>query len=428
LSTRGKRALLGAAVIAAALVVVFGLLHSAPPERMGEYASPDEQYLTAQIVASALSMVDMSHQYSTAHPLPGYPPGAGKNPGPAPYRRDVHSKTHGCLKATFTVLDGIDPRLRFGLFANPGQYESWIRFSSGKEYPQADSVPDARGMAIKVMGVPGRKLLEDDGLPPAGTQDFALMNSTRFFIRNINEYAEFTSSLGSGLGARAEYGYFFGGFTPDFTKWHLREMMLAKATLKPAPDSLLNTQFYSVSAYRLGPRENVKYNARPCSPAAAADVDRSDPNFLRQEMVKRLEKGSACFDFRVQPQVPGKFMPVEDTTVEWKEKDSPFLPVARLEIPAQNFEANNTVCEGLAFNPWHSLPDHRPIGVMNRIRKAVYLEVSRYRRQSNRVALCEPKDWNSADPGSCEKASPTPSPAAASATTAPQGEANRSAP
>jgi catalase len=404
------------------VVLAFTLTRGGPPELMGEHTSPDEQVLTAQIVASALTMVNMSQKYSTAHPLPGYPPKAaastasGAKPGqstptpPAgqPYRRDVHSKTHGCLKATFTVLDGLDAKLRFGLFANPGSYESWIRFSSGKEYPQPDSEHDARGMAIKVMGVPGKKLLEDDGLPPAGTQDFPLMNATQFFIRNIAEYAEFTQYLGSGLGARANYGYFLGGFTPDFRKWHLREMMLAKKTLKPAPDSLLNTQFYSVSAFKLGPQENVKYSARPCKESDAADVDRSDPNFLRKEMVKRLANGAACFDFLVQLQVPGKDMPVEDTTVEWSEDDSPFLPVARLEIPSQQFEANNNLCEGLAFNPWHALPDHRPIGVMNRIRKAVYLEVSRYRRQTNGVPLCEPKNWDSVDTASCEAAPTTP--------------------
>jgi catalase len=406
LSTRGKRAVLGLAVIVVIVALGFYLFRGGPPERMGEYTSPDEQYLTSQIVASALTMVNMSQQYSTAHPLPGYPPkiAASKSGREAPYRRDVHSKTHGCLKATFTVLDNLDSRLRFGLFANPGHYESWIRFSSGKEYPQADSVNDARGMAIKVMGVPGKKLLQDDGLPPAGTQDFALMNATQFFIRNITEYAEFTKYLGSGLGARANYGYFLGGFTPDVRKWHLREMMLAKETLKPAPDSLLNTQFYSVSAFKLGPQENVKYSARPCKESPAADVNRSNPNFLRQEMVKRLSAGSACFDFMVQLQVPGKDMPVEDTTVEWSEEDSPFIPVARLDILSQQFETNNDLCEGLAFNPWHSLPEHRPIGVMNRIRKAVYLEVSRYRRQTNGVPLCEPKDWGSVDPASCESA------------------------
>jgi catalase len=406
LSTRGKRAALGLAVIAVIVALAFYLFRSGPPERMGEYTSPDEQYLTAQIVSSALTMVNMSQKYSTTHPLPGYPPKveASKRDSEAPYRRDVHSKTHGCVKATFTVLDNLDPRLGFGLFANPGHYESWIRFSSGKAYPQADSVPDARGMAIKVMGVPGRKLLQDDGLPPAGTQDFALMNATQFFIRNITEYAEFTNYLGSGLGMRANYGYFLGGFTPDVRKWHLREMMLAKATLKAAPDSLLNTQFYSVSAYKLGPQQNVKYSARPCKEVPAAGVDRSSPNFLRQEMMKRLTAGSACFDFLVQLQVPEKNMPVEDTTVEWSEKDSPFLPVARLDISSQQFEVNNDLCEGLAFNPWHALPEHTPIGVMNRIRKGVYLEVSRYRRQTNAVALCEPKDWTSVDAASCESA------------------------
>ncbi len=420
MSTRAKRAMVGLIVI---MALAYFLFRSSPPGPMGENISADEEYLTSQIVASALSMVNMSQKYTTAHPLPGYPPkvAAANNPGgttgvpPAgntlnsqPYRRDVHSKTHGCLEATFTVLDNLDPKLRYGVFAKANvPYHAWIRFSSGHEYPQPDSVNDARGMAIKVMGVPGKKLLEDDGLPPADTQDFALMNATQFFIRNIKEYNEFTKYLGSGLGFRAEYGYFLGGFTLDFRKWHIREMFLAKKTLKAPPDSLLNTQFYGVSAYKLGPENNVKYSARPCKDSPAADVSHSDPNFLRKEMVKRLATGTACFEFMVQLQVQGKNMPVEDTTVEWSESDSPFVPVARLEIPAQQFEANNALGEGLSFNPWHSLPEHRPIGLMNRIRKAVYLGVSRYRRQMNGVPLCEPKDWDSIDTKSCE---PTPAP------------------
>jgi catalase len=401
---------------------------------MSEYSSPGEDILTAQIVASALRMVNMSQQYMGGHPLKGYPPqvmaSAGATgaspvrpgdspalvPASQPYMRDVHSKTHGCIKATFTVRNNLDSKLRYGLFANPGRYDAWIRFSSGNEYPQPDSTHDARGMAIKVMGVKGRKLLEDDGLPHADTQDFPLMNATQFFIRDINEYNEFTKYLGSGFGARAKYGYFLGGFTPDVRKWHLREMMLAEKTLKAAPDSLLNTQFYSVSAFKLGPENNVKYSARPCQESPAADVDRGDPNFLRKEMVKRLATGGACFDFMVQPQVPGKNMPIENTTVEWSTDDSPFLPVARLDIASQQFEVNNDVCEGLSFSPWHSLPEHRPIGVMNRIRKAVYLEVSRYRRQMNGVPLCEPKDWSSIDPASCEKAPASPEPVQADET------------
>jgi Catalase len=418
---RSKRAVIGLVVI---LALGYYLFRPSPPGPMGEEISPDEDYLTAQIVASALSMVNMSQQYSAAHPLPGYPPrvaasGVSSTPGAtsAPYRRDVHSKTHGCIKAKFTVVDNLDSRFRYGLFADTQPHEAWIRFSSGKEYPQPDSDRDARGMAIKVMGVKGPKLLDEAGLKQAETQDFPLMNATQFFIRNIEEYNEFTKYLGSGMGARANYGYFFGGFSPDPRKWQLREFWLGMKTQKPAPDSLLNTQFYSVSAYKLGPSMNVKYSAKPCNESPAAGVNRSDPNFLRLEMVKRLAgTGKACFEFLVQPQVAGKNMPVEDTTVEWPEKDSPFIPVAHLEIAPQQFEQNNDVCENLSFSPWHSLPEHRPIGVMNRIRKAVYLEVSRYRREKNGAALCEPSGFDDTTPV-CEPVQPT---GAGNTVTAPQ--------
>jgi catalase len=419
MNARRIRAVVGLLVI---LALGYYLFRSSPRGPMGEYSSADEEYLTSQIVASALQMVDKSRQYMVSHPLAGYPP-KGTAPGAAqggnaassssqPYMRDVHSKTHGLVKATFTVLDNLDPRVRYGIFANPTPkskpYEAWIRFSSGNEYPQPDSTPDARGMAIKVMGVKGEKLLDDYGVPHADTQDFALMNATQFFIRNIEEYNEFTKYLGSGFGFRARYGYFLGGPSLRVSKWHLHEMMLAKRTLKKAPHSLLNTQFYSVSAYKLGSQENVKYSARPCSEARAADVDRSKPNFLREEMQKRLASGTACFDFMVQLQVMGKNMPVEDTTVEWLKKDSPFIPVARIEILKQQFEANNDLGENMSFNPWHSLPEHKPIGVMNRIRKAVYLGVSRYRRDMNGVPLCEPLDWDQPkDPASCEPAPDT---------------------
>jgi hypothetical protein len=104
----------------------------------------------------------------------------------------------------------------------------------------------------------------------------------------------------------------------------------------------------------------------------------------------------------VQVQVPGKNMPVEDTTVEWTESDSPFVPVARIEIPKQSFVENQRMCENLSYNPWHSLPAHKPLGVMNRIRKPLYLEVSRYRRSMNNAPLCEPKDWNVPDESSCQ--------------------------
>ena len=415
MKARRTRTIIGLMVLA--VLGYYFFLRSKPLGPMGEVVSPDEDYLTAHIVASALSMVNASHQTMAAKPLPGNPPGTPATAYPTstsanavqPYRRDVHAKTYGCVKATFHVLENLDPKYQQGIFASPGQYDAWIRYSSGSTLVQKDGVDDARGMAIKLMGVPGRKLMEDDGVPHAETQDFVMMNATQFFILNLPEYLVFTQYLGEG----SNYGYFLGGFTPDlpeknwrklfnFSNYHPREMMLAMKTLKPPPDSLLNTQFYSVSAYKLGAENVVKYSARPCSEAKAADVNRSQPNFLRDEMTEHLKDRDACFDFMVQVQVPGKNMPVEDTTVEWSESDSAFVPVARIEIKKQSFVENQETCENLSYNPWHSLPAHQPLGVMNRIRKPLYLEVARYRRSMNGARLCEPKNWNAPDESSCE--------------------------
>ncbi|HEY4960707.1 MAG TPA: hypothetical protein VII29_07615, partial [Terriglobales bacterium] len=188
----------------------------------------------------------------------------------------------------------------------------------------------------------------------------------------------------------------------NLANYHPREMMLAMKTLKPPPDSLLDTQFYSVSAYQLGAQNVVKYSARPCGDAKGADVDRDAPNFLRDEMTAHLKDRDACFEFMAQLQASGKNMPVEDTTVKWSESDSPFVPVARIEIKKQSFVENQETCENLSYNPWHSLPAHKPLGVMNRIRKPLYLEVARYRRSMNGAPLCEPKNWNERDESSCE--------------------------
>jgi hypothetical protein len=85
-------------------------------------------------------------------------------------------------------------------------------------------------------------------------------------------------------------------------------------------------------------------------------------------------------------QQPGLPMPVEDATIVWKKSDSPFVTVAHIEIPAQEFDTlqQNEFCENLSFNPWHALPDHRPVGVFNRVRKALYSEVAKYRWAANR--------------------------------------------
>ncbi len=376
---------------------------------LGEVVGPAEDAVMSQAVAMALDMINHTRDGLVEKGVKGDRTLAGtrypseKKPGPFPadqeytdghdgpvvYRRDVHIKTHGCVKATFTVQE-LEGRFRWGVFAEPGSYKAWVRYSNGDYQLHPDKARDARGMAIKLLGVEGEKLLEWQ--KDATTQDFVMMNSKNYFIRFLEDYVELTKYL-----AKADnFGYFLNGYSPNPFTWRWRELRLVAGTKKKPPESPLLTQYYSASAYKLGPELNIKFSARPAQclgPDGTAlpgktrgwETPKKDYNFLRLRMGEQLAAGPACFDFMVQPQVPGKPMPVEDATIVWSERDSPFVPVAQIRIDDPDFdtEARNEFCEDLSFNPWHSLPEHRPIGVFNRVRKALYEEVAKYRRVAN---------------------------------------------
>jgi hypothetical protein len=364
-------------VVSVALLVLFAWwlhrrLADPPPGEQGEVVPADEDTYTAAIINSGVDLIEGAQKAGDVH------------------HRDVHAKAHGCVKARVEVGE-VPEALRHGVFAEPRSYDAWIRFSSGDTHQQADKVRDARGFAMKLMGVPGEKLLEEE--KNEETQDFIMINSRVFFIPTVKEYGIFMRYMAEG----SRYGYFFGGPSLHASRWRLREMMLALKTLKGAPRSPLDPQYHSLSAYKLGPDLSVKYSAKPCALPGGKGGTKSGDNFLREALKSDLAAGSGCFDLLVQPQVPGRNMPVEDTTIEWREKDSAFVKVARVVIPKQAFDTpeQNAFCEDLSFTPWHALPAHRPLGGMNRLRKAVYREIARYRHGKNGLPIArhEPRGF-----------------------------------
>ncbi len=56
---------------------------------------------------------------------------------------------------------------------------------------------------------------------------------------------------------------------------------------------------------------------------------------------------------------------------------------SKAEILAQNQLYD---CEHMVFNPWNCLPEHGPLGSVNRMRLAVYLASRQVRRKLNMVA------------------------------------------
>ena len=95
------------------------------------------------------------------------------------------------------------------------------------------------------------------------------------------------------------------------------------------------------------------------------------------------------FDFCVQFQTDAVKMPIEDPTIRWR---SPLQKVATITIPPQQFESpeQSQFCEHLSFTPWHALPEHRPLGGINRTRRSVYQTLSRIRHELNQVPRQEP--------------------------------------
>jgi hypothetical protein len=93
-----------------------------------------------------------------------------------------------------------------------------------------------------------------------------------------------------------------------------------------------------------------------CPAYALPKQNRDLPNFLRSALNQQLstDRVPACFVLQIQRQDANRYMPIEDTSIEWREQDAPFETVARVTLPPQDFDtpAQNLQCDNLSFNPW----------------------------------------------------------------------------
>ena len=301
-----------------------------------------------------------------------------------PVLRGVHPKAHGCVKAVFEVNDDLAEDLRVGLFATPGKkYDAWIRFSNAAvrvEHDLKGGENGSRGMAIKLLDVGGAVLQEDDG---AHSQDFLMINQPAFAFANTEDYLRLTRIIRE---HNDNADLFFAplkvpisGIT-DEQKRRIGNTLEIVQQIKAMPvANPLEVRYFSAAPFLFGPDRVMKFSAKPCLDHEPQIVpENAGENYLGEA----LEKTMACnddilFDFQVQVRGKGDGLDIEDASTVWDEAEFPFVDVARITIRAPQKEITTPMhlerCEKLVFTPWHSLPEHQPLGSINRLRRAVYL-------------------------------------------------------
>jgi hypothetical protein len=301
---------------------------------------------------------------------------------PGAFERGGNTKTHGLVRGEFIVHEGLPPTFRHGIFSEPNTYRAWVRFSGPGPYITPD-IEDVGFMSIsiKLMGVPGEKLLDDEKF----TQDMFGVSTPTFVTPDTKANAQLQIESVK----NAQIYYFF-----NFQRPHILDFIMQSLWIK-TQTSPFEAPYFSCVPYLLGEGQAMQYSVWPKSkritPVPRLPF-RPPHDYLRDAMVSALSEGDVELDFRVQRQTDPFLMPIENNAVLWPERLSPRVSVATLRLPKQKFNsaAQMEFVKRLTYNPWHCIPEHRPLGNQSRARRRMYFELSRLRQKMNVTSHYEP--------------------------------------
>lgn len=295
---------------------------------------------------------------------------------PGETKREAHSKCIGLLKANFIVMPNLPPELKVGIFKEQKTYPALIRISNSNPKIKGDNKKDVRGFAIKLLDVPGHKYSKDEHF----TQDFLLVSAKTMPLGTVKLFYE---AIYYNLKVNP-LAYLFKVVSQGNVH-KLKEIN----SLRKHHTSPLDIYYYSTTPYFFNDKY-VKYCLAPKSTYKSELPNKLTPTYLSDNMQNHLNNNIAKFDFMIQFRKGD--MPINDASVEWDEKLSPFIKIGELIIDKQNFRTDSrySLCENLSFSPGHSLLDHKPAGSLNKARTTIYKEMSLYRHKRNNTPPIEP--------------------------------------
>jgi len=301
---------------------------------------------------------------------------------PGGFERGGNTKTQGIVRGELIVHEGLPKELRHGIFAEPRTWRAWVRFSGPGPYvtPDIDDV-GFMSISIKLMGVPGPKLMDEE----KHTQDLFGVSTPTFVTPDVKANAQLQiESL-----KNAQIFYFL-----NFRRPHLLDFVMQGLFIK-TQSSPFEAPYFSCVPYLLGEGQAMQYSVWPRSKRRTRVPRlplRPPDDYLRDAMVAALAEGDVELDVRLQLQTDPHLMPIENNAVLWPEHLSPRVSVATLRLPRQRFDspAQMEFARRLSYNPWHCIPEHRPLGNQSRARKRMYYTLSSLRHSMNDVPHYEP--------------------------------------
>lgn len=344
-----------------------------------ERSEQDEAETVADIIATMASISDTTYA-SSGQAL-----------------RSVHAKSHGLIKATVTVLPGLQPVLAQGIFSKPRTYEAIIRLSTIPGDILPDSISTPRGFAMKVLSVEGARL---DGSDDDACQDFVTVNAPQFqapsgkaFLSSLKLVAKTTD--------RVEPLKHVAATLARGAEATLEAVGIESAALRAlggeAENHILGETFFGQLPIKYGPYI-AKFSIVPTSPAlkalTGAHLETEGEDKLRQAVSDFFANGNAAWDFRVQLCTDLDAMPIEDPLKVWNEEKSGFFTVARIESTSQATWSPGRASvadQALAFSPWRGIEDHRPLGAIMRMRQRAYAAQQAARAERNGIGLLKPR-------------------------------------
>ena len=313
--------------------------------------------------------------------------------------RSVHAKNQGMVRATLIVEPGLPEPLAQGLFSTPGSYETLMRFSTIPGDILDDKVSVPRGLALKVVGVPGARL---PGSENDVTQNFLFIDgpafnapSTKTFLGGLKQVAATTDH---GEGAKKAFSAVLQAAEKVVEAFGGKSAKLVSMGGHPETQ-VLGQSFYTAAALRHG-RFIAKLALVPVSAELRAltdqKVDLSDkPDGLREATVAYMRTHRAEWALQVQLCTDLETMPVEDASIEWPQDESSYVTVARIVAESQEAYSAalaHAVDDGMFFSPWRGLLAHQPLGNVMRARRIAYEHSAQFRAARNGTPVVEPRD------------------------------------